>query len=100
MHKVSGVALPVALILAGVGGLGSIATSTHARIEPGPSAASSAFEHQLHCAPPVLPLGPGVWQDQHMNCSASPREGRQDERCPGANNLEATSKQDRGRRTR
>ena len=50
MHKISGVALPVALILAGVGGLGWIATSTHARVEPGPSAASSAFEHPLHCA--------------------------------------------------
>jgi hypothetical protein len=99
MRKISGVALPVALILAGVGGLGWIATSTHARVEPGPSAASSAFEHQLHCAPPVLPLSSGVWQDQRMNCWASPREGPQGERCPGAN-LEATSKQDRGRRIR
>jgi hypothetical protein len=69
MHKISGVALPVALILAGVGGLGWIATSTHARLEPGPSAATSAVEHPLHCAPPVLLLGPGVWQD--MDCGAS-----------------------------
>jgi hypothetical protein len=98
MHKFSGVAVPVALILTGVGGLGWIAASPHARVEPGPSAASSAFEHQLQCAPSVLPLGPGIWQGQHMNCWASPREGHQDERRPGAN-LEATSK-DRGRRIR
>jgi hypothetical protein len=52
--------------------LGWVATSTHARVEPRPSAAGSALEHQLHCAPPMLPLGTGVWQDQHMmNCWAS-----------------------------
>jgi hypothetical protein len=54
MHKISEFALPAALILAGVGGLGWVATSTHARVEPRPSAAGSALEHQLHCAPRML----------------------------------------------
>ena len=71
MHKISGFALPAALILAGVGGLGWVAATTHPRVEPRPSAAGSALEHQLHCALPMLPLGAGVWRHQHLNCRAS-----------------------------
>ncbi len=48
MHKISGFALPAALFLAGVGGLGWVATSTHARLETAPEVRIDPFQLMMN----------------------------------------------------
>jgi hypothetical protein len=79
MHKISEFALPAALILAGVGGLGWVATSTHARLEPRPSAQEaplsiSCTARRECCMGALGPLGPcATTQDERVGQSGSRR---------------------------